>query len=431
MQARRLSVLHVCQPPDGGAAAVVRNLACHQSDRGFDVSVACPPGSRLACDLARAGLHVSPWNAVREPSPGVIAHEGLELRSILGRIAPDIVHLHSSKAGLVGRCLLRGTRPTVFQPHGWSFYAVDGRAKQAAIAWERRAAAWSDAIVCVSEDERRDARAVGVHATFAVIPNGVDTARYASIATADRSEARRSLGFGDVPTVVCVGRLCRAKGQDVLLGIWREVERVLPTAQLVLVGDGPDRGTLEHVSRSGRVYFTGESDRVDSYLAAADVVAVPSRWEAGASLALFEAMAAARPVVAFDVAGVADAVGAVRGGLIAQGDVVAFARALVERLCDADLGNREGAALCERAFERFDAARSAAGYPLLYESLLTFTPGSPRSILRYSPNQRATHHLHNGAYEGLAWSSVSGHSNSNGIPHLPVPARVTAGRHPS
>ncbi|WP_420713241.1 glycosyltransferase family 4 protein, partial [Streptomyces sp. Tu 6176] len=103
------------------------------------------------------------------------------------------------------------------------------------------------------------------------------------------------------PLVVCVGRLCRQKGQDVLLRAWGPVAERVPGARLVLVGDGPDHDRLRDLAPPS-VAFTGAVADPLPWYRAADVVVLPSRWE-GMALAPLEAMACARPVVAADVGG--------------------------------------------------------------------------------------------------------------------------------
>jgi glycosyltransferase involved in cell wall biosynthesis len=108
-------------------------------------------------------------------------------------------------------------------------------------------------------------------------------------------------GRPDGPLVVCVGRLCRQKGQDVLLRAWPAVVRRVPGARLVLVGDGPEEARLR-ASAPASVLFAGAVDEVVPWYRAADVVVLPSRWE-GMALAPLEAMACGRPVVLTEVAG--------------------------------------------------------------------------------------------------------------------------------
>ena len=263
----------------------------------------------------------------------------------MSSVDPSVVHLHSSKAGLAGRLAIRGRRPTLFQPHAWSFLAVDPKLKGAAVRWERWASRWSNVIICCSESEAEEGRVAGISGPMVVVPNAVDASRLAEIAAEDRDDARRQIGVGDEEMVVCIGRLVAQKGQDMLLGAWPAVRSSFPTARLVLVGDGPDRSTLGSMATAG-VEFAGWQPNVATWLAAADVAVVPSRYE-GLSLSLLEAMAAGCCVVAFDVAGVGEVIrraASPEGRAVALGDLDAMADAIIERLSDTGLRQAEGAA---------------------------------------------------------------------------------------
>src|SRR3954452_8749472 len=118
------SVLHVSQPVDYGVGRCVAMLVEDQVRRGWEVTVAAPPDGELPAEIARIGAPLVPWPAMRSPGRGVVG-EARRLAAAVRRIRPDVVHLHSSKAGLSGRLALRGSVPTLFQTHGWSFLAVD------------------------------------------------------------------------------------------------------------------------------------------------------------------------------------------------------------------------------------------------------------------------------------------------------------------
>ncbi|MFF5309502.1 glycosyltransferase family 4 protein [Streptomyces massasporeus] len=292
-------VLHVTQPVDGGVARVVTDLAGAQLAAGLHVTVACPD-SPLAARLADLGADVRRWAATRAPGPS-LAGEARRLARIVEDVRPCLVHAHSAKAGLAGRLAVRGRIPTVFQPHAWSFEAVEGVTAALARGWERWGARWAARVVCVSEAERRRGVEAGVRGRWSVVPNGIDVERFRP---ADAEAVRaRLLPDGDPrgPLVVCVGRLCRQKGQDVLLTAWESVLRRVPGARLVLVGDGPDHGRLRALA-PGSVLFAGDVADVVPWYQAADLVVLPSRWE-GMALAPLEAMACGRPVVVTDVGG--------------------------------------------------------------------------------------------------------------------------------
>jgi glycosyltransferase involved in cell wall biosynthesis len=254
----------------------------------------------------------------------------------------------------------------VFQPHAWSFEAVSGPAGWLAGRWERSGAKWSDRIVCVSEAEARRGRARRVGPSIHVIPNGVDVRAWPPTSPAENAAARRQFDMGTKPVAVCVGRLSRQKGQDVLLDAWPIVRANVPGATLVLVGNGPARAALERKAGPG-VVFAGTADSVRAWLAAADVVVVASRWE-GMSLAMLEAMACVRCVVSTDVSGASEALPA--AAIVPRENPSALAESIVDRLRDSALREREATASRENVETRFDFARAGDAITRLYEVIL-------------------------------------------------------------
>ncbi len=363
----RVRVLHVAQPLTEGVPRSMGRLVVDQVQRGFDVTVACPAASDAARTAAEAGAKHVVWEATREPGPSVVS-ETRRVAAILSSVAPGVLHLHASKAGLAGRLAARGRVPTVFQPRGWSFEAVSGPLRAAAVAWERFGARWAAAVVCVSEGERDRGKAEGINAPWRVIANGVDLEEHRPADDADRARARERLGLGEGPLVVCVGRLGKQKGQDVLLDAWPSVLQRVPAARAALVGDGPWRDELAARATPG-VLFAGNRSDVGEWLAAADVVVLPSRWE-GMSLAMLEAMACARSVVASDVSGVRDALGSDAGAIVPAEDAHALAGALADRLLDRARSDAEGRAGRTRVEAHHDIRQTATAITELYSELL-------------------------------------------------------------
>jgi glycosyltransferase involved in cell wall biosynthesis len=169
--------------------------------------------------------------------------------------------------------------------------------------------------------------------------------------------------------VVCVGRLTRQKGQDVLVAGWPRVRDRVPDAELALVGSGPDREPLAARKVPG-VRLVGQRRDVRDWLAAADVVAVPSRWE-GMPLVLLEAMAVGRSVVAADVPGAREALGDRAGAVVPPEDPSELSAALALRLLDRPRADAEGTAGRSRVEARFDLRRSTAAVARMYEALVT------------------------------------------------------------
>lgn len=376
----RLTVFHLVQPVEGGVARVVTDLVRAQIRAGVRPVVACPPGGPLAADAADAGATVHPWTAARSPGPS-LAREVLTASRLIRDARPHVVHAHSAKAGLAGRLAVRGRVPTVFQPHAWSFDAVEGREARLALGWERYGTRWSTRTLCVSDSERRAGEAAGIRARWSVIRNGVDPARFPDDADGRRrSEARAALAAGTgasgpvptgAPLVVCVGRLCRQKGQDVLLAAWPAVARAVPGARLALVGDGPDAAALAAAAPPG-VLLAGPLADVRPWLYAADTVVLPSRWE-GMALAPLEAMACGRPVVLTDVSGARESLppGEEDHLVVPPEDPAALAAALVRLLLDDRLRTRAAHRAAAHVRASFDVRRTAGAVLGLYQELLS------------------------------------------------------------
>lgn len=354
-------VLHLAQPTDGGVARVVIDLSRDQVRRGWDVIVGCPEGGVLAEGLARGGVPRRRWDAVRA-GRSAAPSQLRAIRELVAAVRPDVVHLHSASAGLSGRLALRGSLPTVFQPHGWSWQAVSGNYARAVKVWERWGARWADVLLCVSAAEQRAGEAAGVRGRYLVVPNGVDLEAFPVADRAVQSAARARLGLPDAPTALCVGRFDVQKGHETLLRAWPAVVGACPPARLVLVGSGTEetalRALVAELGIADSVSFVGERSDVPDWYAACDLLVFPSRWGEGMALTPLEAMASGRPVVASDVAGVAESLGAGCGTTVPPGDSAALATALIPRLADTAITQREGAAARRHAEEHLGVRRS-------------------------------------------------------------------------
>jgi glycosyltransferase involved in cell wall biosynthesis len=362
-----MRVLHVSWPTTEGVAVVLASYVRDQVARRWDVAVACPSGGWLATTAQDAGARVLPWAATRSPGPATLG-ETRRLATLVDELAPDLVHLHSSKAGLAGRLAVRGRIPTVFQPHAWSFHAVTGPMRRATVVWERTAVRWTAGFVYVSRAEQDEAARVGIRGRGWVIPNGVDLSRLTPADDTARADARERLGLPPGPLAVCVGRLYTQKGQHDLLDVWPAVRRIVPDASLVLVGGGPDEDALAVRAVAG-VRLVGDRPDVSDWLAAANVVVAPSRWE-GMALAPIEAMARARYVIATDVAGMREALPPDASTMVPVRAPAALAAALADRLADPE-GTDAAGRVARRHVEReHDGAAAAAEVVRAYEALI-------------------------------------------------------------
>ena len=201
-----------------------------------------------------------------------------------------------------------------------------------------------------------------------VVPNGIAVDAFDRI---DGQAVRERLAGGSgKPIVLCVARLAEQKGQRYLIDA---AERV-PDALFVLAGDGPDRSTLaariheRHLT--DRVLLLGARRDIPALLAACDVFVLPSLWE-GLPLAILEAMAARKPVIATQVGGTPEAVIHGESGWLAPpADVGALATALQTLLRDAPLAEKYAAAGRARVEQEFSIETMTRRITRLYDQLL-------------------------------------------------------------
>ncbi|MCJ7678583.1 MAG: glycosyltransferase family 4 protein [Anaerolineales bacterium] len=264
----------------------------------------------------------------------------------LRQTRPDVVHVQYLAPGLVSVLAARAARvpavlATVHQPG-------DPYGAMARLSL-RLAARLSTAFFCVSRAVERswfgdsalfDPSSVGKRRHFTLY-DCVDVEQFAHGADqADTQAIREELGLAGHPVVGVVGRLRREKGHAALLEALSLVVRSVPDVTLVVVGDGQERAHLEERARGlgldGHIVWLGarRPEELPGLYGVMDVVAIPSQFE-GFGLVAVEAMAAARPVVAFATGGLTEIVAdGISGKLVPPGDRIAFAGALVGLITD-------------------------------------------------------------------------------------------------
>lgn len=226
-------------------------------------------------------------------------------------------------------------------------------------------------------DALREAGVPGDRIT--VIPNGVDTTRFTLGAPA---EARKALGLGTNPLVVCVSRLSHEKGVDVLVEAARSLATTAPAARIAVVGEGSERASLAaRIAEAGlgeRVRLVGAVPHamVAVWMTAADVVVMPSRRE-GHPNAAMEALACGRPLVASRVGALRELVTDARGITVPPGDASALAAALDSALTR----SWDHAAIAASVREESWARAAAAYFRVLEQAADSPLPGSARRLV--------------------------------------------------
>lgn len=375
MSGRR--ILHVVGNSEfGGGGVVILALADAARAAGFEVSV-LTTDPVFQDKLGEAGVSVVDIDVIRRPIRPLWDLGGLaRLTAYLRRNPYDIVHTHTSKGGIVGRWAARmaGIPVIVHTVHGFSFHELSPRPVTFVYGTlERLAAPACDLIVTVSEELREVAlaRHIGTPEKVVSIPNGVTTDRVHP--TRPRQETRAALGFDPGDTVLLTpGRLAAQKGHAVL---FEALAGAAPDLTVLCPGAGPEREALEqHAQRLGlhdRVRFMGFRDDIGDLHEACDVVVLPSLHE-GLSIALLEAMAAGKAIVATAIPSNREVT---REGwcasLVPPGDAAAL-RSAVMALVDDPTARLELGKRARLVFEEhYTQHAMVAAYLERYEALLT------------------------------------------------------------
>jgi glycosyltransferase involved in cell wall biosynthesis len=291
------------------------------------------------------------------------------LRRELRRIRPDLVHTHLVHADVYGTLAAEG--PVVSTKHN------DDRFRTGAFRHVERALA------------RRVARVIAITralARFTVERVGlpaekVDVVHYGLDATPAAWSESLELPLPDGARVVlAVCRLTAQKGVDVAVRALAEVKAEHGDAVLVVLGEGPERPSLERLvgelGLADAVFLPGRTGDVTEWLERAEVVVHPVRWE-GFGLALLEAMLAARPLVASDVSSIPEIVLREQTGLLVPpDDPAALATGISRLLADHGLAESLGAGGLARARSEFSVDRMATGTLRVYERALA-RPSAP------------------------------------------------------
>ena len=373
-----LRLLHVIgNSRFGGAGRIILRLGQVAKAEGWQVDVlTTDPVFQRA--VRQHGLGVVNLNVIRREIRPLWDLAGLvRLSAFLRHEHYGIVHTHTSKGGFVGRLAARlaGVPVIVHTTHGFAFHERSPRSAHIFYSTlERIASRWCDRIVSVSEFHRRWTLELGIcnRSKILAIPNGI--APLARPETS-RGELRRQLGVrnGDL-LVLSMARLAPDKGLEYLIEAVAILLRTERRFQIVIAGDGPMRARLEELARNlgvaDWVTFLGFREDVSDLLAASDLVALPSLRE-GLSIALLEAMAAGKPIIATTIGSHKEVASQAEiAHLVRPADAPALCEAILQVASDTALRGRLGTN-ARTLFENcYTEDRMLSAYKQLYFDLL-------------------------------------------------------------
>ena len=348
---RKLSIVHT-EASCGWGGQEIRVLTEAEGliGRGHRVALVAPPAARI-CEAARQrGIPVTTL-PIEEKT--FAALRAMRRWLAANRSGIDVINTHSSiDSWLVAgaRATLTGAPPMVRTRHVSSPVR-----KTWGTFWLYQHA--TAHIVTTGEALREQLHRDNGYAldSMTSVPTGIDLTRFRPM---DSHAARAALGLPDRPTIGIVATLRNWKGHMYLLDAFASLATRHREAQLVIVGDGPQRANIERrvaeLDLADAVRIAGQQEDVPIWLGAMDVFALPSYGDEGVPQAIMQAMACARPVVSTGIGATAEAVvDGETGTLVAPKNAEALAAALERLMNDAALRDRYGAAALVRARERF------------------------------------------------------------------------------
>ncbi len=364
------------EPPDGGSPEVVLNLALNMERHGWSALVAGPEEASIRERLEQGSVEYLPVSHLTRGagSPFTDLRALRSLGALLAREPIDVIHCHSSKAGVLGRLLgARRRIPVVYSPHCFAFLRDLGPlSRMVPAAVERLLAPLTSAYVCVCESERRAALRLPLVSSDRAycIYNGVPDP------LADTDPEQALLDFkGDGMLVGAVTVLREQKRVDVLIDAIPTVLEQVPNARFAIVGNGPMQSQLQAqaaaagLSDDSRFAFFGFTPPSGRYMSTLDLYVLSSAWEA-MPVGVLEALSWGVPQVVTSVGGTAEAVSEETGRLVSPKHPGALADAIVAMLRSPRL--RASAQEASRARHRamFDAERMVRETVGVYQSLL-------------------------------------------------------------
>lgn len=352
----RIHVVEVLDATDGGTRThllqLLRGLDRARFRLTFIASAERNPRFRDDMkQLQSEGIEVIEASIVRQIAPRRDLRALQRLTAVLRELRPGVVHTHASKSGVLGRLAAAraGVPAVIHTPHTFYFQGKSGLAREFFRRVERAMLLHTTKLVLLTEGQEclaREELGAGPERT-AVIPNGVDTARFAP--RGRKGPARQALGLPpEAPVVGAITRFVPQKRCELFMEAMAQVVQQAPECRCLLVGDGPLReramAQARRLNLADRIVWRGHSDEPMEFYDAMDLLALSSQYE-GLPYTLLEAMAAGVPVVAPRIIGCREVIEDGRtGALVAPDDPAALAAGIVRCLADPAWARTAGAA---------------------------------------------------------------------------------------
>lgn len=353
-------VLAITLAVPGGATSFVFDYAFWLKRKGFRVTVLAGEGTWLFERCKQADIPCLPVPFMqREIRPWLDLPAVFALAKLFRSLQPDVVHLNSSKMGVIGSLAARLARVprVVYCIGGWAFLeSLAPWKKRVYVIAERLTARFKDEIICLHPDDKQagEEHHIRPREKITVIPNGIDLGALDRLRLS-RNEARKELGLSQDRFVFgTIANFYPAKNLPVYLRHAAVALKPFPSASVVLIGDGPERAQIVAV-RQGYpetdILLAGTREQAHRFLSAFDAFVLPSNKE-GMPFSLLEAMAARLPCIVTNVGAHAWMLEGTGSWIIPPQDGTALTEAFTEALQQkgrlVDIGQANRAAVEQR-----------------------------------------------------------------------------------
>lgn len=281
-----MKVLHIVEAWKGGIASYVDALIKHQSSRGHTVHLLAD-SAELDSDTRNINIEIKGYQSSR--SLAALPRIAHEVAQEIRRLAPDVVHCHSTFPGIYVRLLKHDCR-VIYTPHAWSFFKQDVNLfhRLAYRLIERLMSRNCDKVICMSLEELEAAHAIGLdREKLALVYTGIPAISYHGTYSSNNgndNNAQIKIGF--------FGRFDYQKGFDLIEDIAPLLSEKI---QINLFGEAV-RGINRQLDPRLKNHGWIDHDNIHEHMLSMDIILIPSRWE-GFSLTPLEAMQAGRPVI--------------------------------------------------------------------------------------------------------------------------------------
>lgn len=371
----KIKVLHIAQAA-GGVDRYLQSLLKYSDHKKFENILLCSYDFNKE-DYNGITDDFIQINMQREISAKNDLASIRQVRKVIKSVKPDVVYMHSSKAGAIGRIADLGiSNIKIYNPHGWAFNMDCGKKKQAMYRIiEKMLALFTTQFVCISEAEKESAviNKIANAEKLTVILNGIDIENCNK--QLNNGISREKIGIPEDAFVIGqVGRISKQKSPDVFVRAAVKIKGAIPNAYFVLVGNGEMKDEiLQYAKENGlddSLKITGWVENPLSYVTTFDAATLLSRWE-GFGLVLPEYMLAQKPIVACETDAIPTLINNGVNGLLVP---VESPQAVCDAVTELYHNSQLRAQLIENGkkavYEKFDAQRVSDEHKKLIFNLL-------------------------------------------------------------